>query len=98
MEGWVATADGAFVVDEPQGSPSWFPCNDSPRTRRRFDFHVTVPQGVTGDRQRRARRHLRQRRHDALRLAPAPAHVDLPGVRDHRRLPGLQRHDPGGIP
>ena len=46
LEGWVPTADGAFVVDEPQGSPSWFPCNDSPTDKATFDFHVTVPQGV----------------------------------------------------
>ena len=30
IEGWVATKDGAFVVGEPQGSPTWFPCNDTP--------------------------------------------------------------------
>jgi aminopeptidase N len=47
LEGWVSTPDGAFVVDEPQGSPSWFPCNDSPRDKATYDFHVTVPQGVT---------------------------------------------------
>jgi aminopeptidase N len=47
LEGWVATDDGAFVVDEPQGSPSWFPCDDSPRDKATFDVHVTVPQGVT---------------------------------------------------
>ena len=47
LEGWVATDDGAFVVDEPQGSPSWFPCDDSPRDKASYDFHVTVPQGVT---------------------------------------------------
>jgi aminopeptidase N len=47
VEGWVATDDGALVVDEPQGSPSWFPCNDSPRDKATFDFHVTVPAGVT---------------------------------------------------
>jgi aminopeptidase N len=47
LEGWVATPDGAFVVDEPQGSPSWFPCNDTPRDKASYDFHVTVPQGVS---------------------------------------------------
>ena len=33
-EGWVPTTDGAFVVNEPQGSPGWYPANDNPRTRR----------------------------------------------------------------
>jgi aminopeptidase N len=47
QEGWLATGDGAFVVGEPQGSPSWFPCDDSPRDKATFDFHVTVPRGTT---------------------------------------------------
>jgi aminopeptidase N len=47
LEGWVATPDGAFVVDEPQGSPGWYPSNDSPRDKATFDFHLTVPQGLT---------------------------------------------------
>jgi aminopeptidase N len=34
IEGWVPTDDGAFVVNEPQGSPGWYPVNDNPRTRR----------------------------------------------------------------
>jgi aminopeptidase N len=29
-DGWVPTDDGAFVASEPQGAPTWFPCNDSP--------------------------------------------------------------------
>jgi aminopeptidase N len=47
IEGWVETSDGAFVVGEPQGSPAWFPCNDSPRDKATYDFQVTVPSGVT---------------------------------------------------
>jgi len=47
IEGWVPTADGAFVVDEPQGAPSWYPCNDSPDDKAGFDFTVTVPKGLT---------------------------------------------------
>jgi aminopeptidase N len=47
LEGWVATGDGAFVVGEPQGAPGWYPSNDSPRDKATFDFHVTVPQGLT---------------------------------------------------
>ena len=31
IEGWVPTDDGAFVVGEPQGSPAWYPVNDTPR-------------------------------------------------------------------
>jgi Peptidase family M1 domain/Peptidase M1 N-terminal domain len=47
IEGWVPTDDGAFVVNEPQGSPAWYPCNDNPRDKATFDFSVTVPAGLT---------------------------------------------------
>ena len=47
IEGWVPTDDGAFVVNEPQGSPAWFPCNDNPRDKATYDFRITVPSGIT---------------------------------------------------
>jgi aminopeptidase N len=47
IEGWVPTDDGAFVVGEPQGSPGWYPANDNPRDKARYDFSVTVPEGLT---------------------------------------------------
>jgi aminopeptidase N len=46
-EGWVPTADGAFVVNEPQGSPGWYPANDNPRDKATYDFAITVPRGIT---------------------------------------------------
>ena len=46
-EGWVKTADGAFVVNEPQGSPGWFPANDDPNDKASFDYSITVPEGKT---------------------------------------------------
>jgi aminopeptidase N len=46
-EGWVTTSDGAFVVNEPQGSPGWYPANDNPRDKAIYDFKVTVPEGIT---------------------------------------------------
>jgi aminopeptidase N len=45
-EGWVPTDDGAFVVGEPHGSPTWFPCNDHPTDKATFEFRVTVPHGT----------------------------------------------------
>jgi aminopeptidase N len=45
IEGWIPTDDGAFVVNEPQGSPGWYPVNDSPRDKATFDFTLTVPAG-----------------------------------------------------
>jgi aminopeptidase N len=47
IEGWVPTDDGAFVVNEPQGSPGWYPVNDNPRDKATYDFRVTVPDGLT---------------------------------------------------
>src|SRR6478752_2187993 len=47
IEGWVPTADGAFVVGEPQGSPSWYPVNDTPQDKATFDIGVTGPEGLT---------------------------------------------------
>jgi aminopeptidase N len=47
LEGWVPTADGAFVVNEPQGSPGWYPANDNPQDKATFDIAVTVPEGKT---------------------------------------------------
>lgn len=47
IEGWVPTDDGAFVVNEPQGSPGWYPANDNPRDKATYDFRVTVPAGLT---------------------------------------------------
>ena len=45
IEGWVPTADGAFVVNEPQGSPGWYPVNDTPRDKATYSFRITVPEG-----------------------------------------------------
>lgn len=46
-EGWVYTTDGAAVVGEPQGSPGWYPVNDTPRDKATFTIRMTVPSGLT---------------------------------------------------
>ena len=46
-DGWIPTDDGAMVVNEPQGSPGWFPVNDTPRDKATYDFNITVPAGST---------------------------------------------------
>lgn len=45
-EGWIPTRDGALVVAEPQGAPTWFPANDHPTDKAAFRFTVTVPRGL----------------------------------------------------
>jgi aminopeptidase N len=47
-EGWVDTADGAFVVNEPVGAMAWMPCNNHPADKATYDFELTVPTGKEG--------------------------------------------------
>jgi aminopeptidase N len=46
-DGWILTPDGAFVANEPQGSPGWYPANDNPRDKATYDIAITVPEGIT---------------------------------------------------
>jgi aminopeptidase N len=46
LDGWVATDDGAVLLSEPQGSPSWFPVNDYPTDKATFTISMTVPAGL----------------------------------------------------
>jgi aminopeptidase N len=46
-DGWIPTDDGAFVASEPQGAPSWFPCNDYPTDKATYAIQATVPKGKT---------------------------------------------------
>ena len=47
IEGWIPTDDGAFVANEPQGSPGWFAVNDTPGDKATYDVAITVPKGLT---------------------------------------------------
>ena len=47
IEGFVPTDDGAVVVNEPQGSPGWYPANDTPRDKATYTISMTVPRGLT---------------------------------------------------
>ena len=56
IEGWIPacypleppqTCDGAFVVGEPMGSQAWFPSNNYPTDKARFDTRITVPNAKT---------------------------------------------------
>jgi aminopeptidase N len=46
-DGWIATNDGAFVANEPQGSPTWFPVNNTPTDKATYTVSVNVPRGYT---------------------------------------------------
>ncbi|MFC6151018.1 MULTISPECIES: M1 family metallopeptidase [Mumia] len=45
LYGWVSTSDGAMVVNEPDGAPTWFPVNDDPNDKAIYTFSITVPEG-----------------------------------------------------
>lgn len=47
-DGWIQTADGAFVADEPRGAPTWFPNNDTPLDKATYTITVVVPRGLVG--------------------------------------------------
>ncbi|GAA2138432.1 M1 family metallopeptidase [Nocardioides koreensis] len=44
-EGWIVTDDGATTVNEPVGSMTWFPNNNTPRDKARYTFVITAPAG-----------------------------------------------------
>jgi aminopeptidase N len=44
--GWIATGDGSFVINEPEGASTWYPVNDHPSDKATYTFHITVPDGV----------------------------------------------------
>ncbi|MBU2666896.1 M1 family metallopeptidase [Actinoplanes bogorensis] len=43
---WFRTPDGAVAAGEPEEAWWWFPSNDHPADKARFDISVTVPDGV----------------------------------------------------
>lgn len=45
-EGWLPTADGALALGEPTGAMAWFPGNNHPSDKARYDITVTVPRGL----------------------------------------------------
>lgn len=42
-EGFVATADGAYVIGEPESASHWFPVNDHPRDKATYTIRITAP-------------------------------------------------------
>ncbi|MEV6599874.1 M1 family metallopeptidase [Actinoplanes sp. NPDC051346] len=51
--GWDELTDGVIVASQPNGSPSWFPCDDQPGAKAAFRVTVTTSSAytvlVTGD-------------------------------------------------
>ncbi len=40
--GWEELTDGVLVAGQPNGAPSWFPCNDHPRHKSSYRIAVTT--------------------------------------------------------
>lgn len=43
---WIKTADGAIALGEPEIAAWWFPSNDHPKDKAKFDVTMRVPSGV----------------------------------------------------
>jgi aminopeptidase N len=43
--GFMDTSDGATVAGQPEVAAGWFPVNDHPRDKAKYEFDVTVPEG-----------------------------------------------------
>jgi aminopeptidase N len=43
LSGWVATDDGAVALNQPFGTATWMPVNDTPRDKASYTFRFTVP-------------------------------------------------------
>ncbi|GLW62111.1 peptidase [Actinomadura rubrobrunea] len=44
--GWVPTRDGAVVLSQPDGAPTWLPVNDHPSDKATYSFRITVPKDL----------------------------------------------------
>lgn len=45
--GWEETNHGAIVANQPNGAPSWFPCDDTPDEKVPFRISITVDSDLT---------------------------------------------------
>jgi aminopeptidase N len=41
--GWQRTAEGVQALSEPISAKNWFPCNNHPKDKANYSFHITVP-------------------------------------------------------
>ncbi|MBJ7356700.1 M1 family aminopeptidase [Nocardioides sp.] len=47
MEGWNATSDGATFVNQPIGSMTGFPNNNTPADKATYDFSIDIPSTIS---------------------------------------------------
>ncbi|TDD79269.1 M1 family metallopeptidase [Actinomadura rubrisoli] len=46
--GWIPTADGAVMLNQPIGAATVFPVNDHPTDKATYTYTLTAPQSITG--------------------------------------------------
>ncbi|TDC47194.1 M1 family peptidase [Micromonospora sp. KC207] len=46
LGGFLATADGAVALGQPDSAATWYPVNDHPSDKATYDIEVTVPDGL----------------------------------------------------
>ena len=101
---WVRSrpTTGSLVAGQPHVAAVWFPANDHPRDKARFQFAVTVPDRPRGRGQRRpGQPRATPASPTWVWDAPAPM-APVPGHRRHRRVrpdrvPATLGGRPGGI-
>lgn len=47
LVGWEELDDGVIVASQPNGAPTWFPCNDHPADRATYNIRVSTEQAYT---------------------------------------------------
>ena len=45
MLGWEELENGALTANQPDGAPSWFPCDDTPDEKATYSFNVRADRG-----------------------------------------------------
>lgn len=45
--GWEELENGSLVASQPNGAPSWFPCDDTPDEKATYDFTITADSPYT---------------------------------------------------
>lgn len=43
--GWMRSDDSVYVMSQPNGASSFFPCNDTPLDKALYTFRITAPRG-----------------------------------------------------
>jgi aminopeptidase N len=96
-EGWIETDDGALVAAEPQGAPTWIPCNASLTDKATYSLRFTVPKplkAISNGRLLGVSRHGRKRTWSWAVGQPMAAYLATVGIGRFR----LFRSQVAGLP